>query len=122
MDLWHGEQEGRTVQRVKSTKEDAARLQGRTGAHPAIEPAHEEELTDSALRLQTAPLASRASLNALMPQPSVNASTSVVVNLPAASSYDGAGAELEQQQAGPGPGPGAAGPSAGDQQVRISSL
>ncbi|KAE8752451.1 hypothetical protein FOCC_FOCC000922 [Frankliniella occidentalis] len=85
--------------------------------HPAIEPAHEEELTDSALRLQTArspleaPVSSRASLNALMPQPNVNASTSVVVNLPSTAS------ELEQQ-----PAP-SAGTSADPQhQVRISSL
>ncbi|XP_034231478.1 uncharacterized protein LOC117639711 [Thrips palmi] len=99
--------------------------------HPAIEPAHEEELADSALRLQTArsplgsePLTSRASLNALHQHATINSSgsASVVVNLP--SSYDAA-SELDQQPQSP-PGQGMhAGPS-GDQrdqhQVRISSL
>lgn len=103
--------------------------------HPAIEPPHDEELTDSALRLQTArsplgsePLTSRASLNALHQHAAVNSSgsASVVVNLP--SSYDAA-SELDQQPQSP-PGHGGhgaghgAGPSGGkDQhQVRISSL
>lgn len=97
--------------------------------HPAIEPAREEDLPDSALRLQTArsplgsePITSRASLNALHQHAAINSSgsASVVVNLP--SSFDAA-SELDQQPQSP---PGHAGPSGGpphDQhQVRISSL
>lgn len=98
-------------------------------AHPALEAphaSHEEELADSALRLQQAghgarsplgsePVTSRASLNALPPAVNSSGSASVVVNLP--SSYDAA-SELDNAAMSP-----SAGPSAQDQhQVRISSL